>query len=806
MNQTDWIDRRVETVSFTPEGTTRRSISFDCTIPVDRSQWLLWAPSKDSPATCLALPLTFLGKGELINLDVRDASGRALSTASRRDSFLIIQNSLEHFLHSPMESGEAGSDLSTMNARALSEIDAEIAGITKSLARVGEGARTEATGRLVSYLRLLDLLRQEIPGSPSDGGQTSTAGHPDKGNGRRRAGEAFYLAANQAQSEIINGTWLGGLRSEPASMAEAEEDCPSVLHRLAQRAVRSRLSDENFRRDHFRAMDGFLRSKLTRITDNESRPRGGVPQGDASPASCVLRGKAVLQDDKLMGDADFLWRSVDFSDINRHRQRMIRELISELYRDDLCRDKQCRDNGTDSLKGRSPWLAERESRRRTTGNSSVSRHRDASADRIRDDWSLRALYSFIRSWIDGIRAAEHRSCATRDSSVEPTTSAGADSADNGDSADKERKWAARERRRLTSYLLLLSSLCDTYPLYVLLPLTDAVPGGRVIIKLGFDAGYRQTIPSRIIPFNQTIHLAFQTYGAASSHIEIAPAPGIDLTGIEEMLSPENLQVARRYGGSSMHLSGRMAAGRLHLSTTSQDCWPLTRLRLTFMHQRNLLHSFLAWTLLFAALNIFMAWAVLSFRFWTPHVSSDDSLRNGSSLAQQIISFYKPENMLAFVAILFTMWVARRITAARHQVVAGLTHASNFVLSVDMLLTILGYALASVEVYADGGNVVYVSSYWRGWVGVVVCVIAALSFAAVVAAAIPVISYEFRGIRGDGRATVRVGPVWHLPHRDRHGDILYADRAAYSVVGDWPSPSRRGILESSWAWFNRRSSR
>lgn len=108
LGQTEWILRRSETVTFTAEGSTRRHITFDCMLPDDPHKWLKWLPDneamqcwpyarrgngdQDSPdpdqeyqPKYVGLPVTFLGKGDLINLDVRDGEGNVLHTAGRED-------------------------------------------------------------------------------------------------------------------------------------------------------------------------------------------------------------------------------------------------------------------------------------------------------------------------------------------------------------------------------------------------------------------------------------------------------------------------------------------------------------------------------------------------------------------------------------------------------------------------------------------------------------------------------------------------------------------------------------------------
>ncbi len=80
-----WIHRRVETLQLSVDGETRRRVSFDFTLPKDRS--LLQVTSVGVHGLELSqerviLPLCFMRKGTLVDLDVTDDSGRSLPVVS----------------------------------------------------------------------------------------------------------------------------------------------------------------------------------------------------------------------------------------------------------------------------------------------------------------------------------------------------------------------------------------------------------------------------------------------------------------------------------------------------------------------------------------------------------------------------------------------------------------------------------------------------------------------------------------------------------------------------------------------------
>jgi hypothetical protein len=70
LDQPSWTHRRVESLSFLPNGETRRSISWDFTLP----HHLRIRVSKDR----IAIPIATLRKGPLKRFDMRDAGGRPL--------------------------------------------------------------------------------------------------------------------------------------------------------------------------------------------------------------------------------------------------------------------------------------------------------------------------------------------------------------------------------------------------------------------------------------------------------------------------------------------------------------------------------------------------------------------------------------------------------------------------------------------------------------------------------------------------------------------------------------------------------
>lgn len=76
VSMSDWVNRRVESVSFFDDETVARRISIDFTVPE-------WAPLIGSRAL---IPLAFLDKRPITSLDVRDSSDRALTVLTTKQN------------------------------------------------------------------------------------------------------------------------------------------------------------------------------------------------------------------------------------------------------------------------------------------------------------------------------------------------------------------------------------------------------------------------------------------------------------------------------------------------------------------------------------------------------------------------------------------------------------------------------------------------------------------------------------------------------------------------------------------------
>jgi len=74
LSHQSWVRRRVESVQFLPGGETRHHISFDLAIPEELAiSGQEISASEDS--SLIAVPLTYMRKGALVDLDINGADG-----------------------------------------------------------------------------------------------------------------------------------------------------------------------------------------------------------------------------------------------------------------------------------------------------------------------------------------------------------------------------------------------------------------------------------------------------------------------------------------------------------------------------------------------------------------------------------------------------------------------------------------------------------------------------------------------------------------------------------------------------------
>ncbi|TFC05058.1 hypothetical protein [Cryobacterium sp. MDB2-33-2] len=87
-----WILRRVESVVLKADGQTNRRISFDFKLP--QNARIPFDESPDGKPTMVAVPLTFMSKGTIVNLNVSDSTGSTLPVLGFSDNGKLTLDAL----------------------------------------------------------------------------------------------------------------------------------------------------------------------------------------------------------------------------------------------------------------------------------------------------------------------------------------------------------------------------------------------------------------------------------------------------------------------------------------------------------------------------------------------------------------------------------------------------------------------------------------------------------------------------------------------------------------------------------------
>lgn len=224
---------------------------------------------------------------------------------------------------------------------------------------------------------------------------------------------------------------------------------------------------------------------------------------------------------------------------------------------------------------------------------------------------------------------------------------------------------------LTTYLLLLSSLCESYVCVAIIPEDQA--NGRCLVKLSFDSSYQESAWDRyMLPSSEQLDLSFQTDAAQSTHIEINPIGGSSIALVEWDLRGE-----RR-----TRIRSSVAAGRVHISAGKRDRLPSLHLHLTLLNKLPTILANCAWSLLLLLGCIANAVVI-----GHPQMVGEIPDTLGS--------------VADILALLFTLWVARRINSFDHSVSQDLTRYPNILISANLLVVSLSCVMVGATAMFDG---------------------------------------------------------------------------------------------------------
>ncbi|MCH9276658.1 hypothetical protein JS533_010315 [Bifidobacterium amazonense] len=223
-----------------------------------------------------------------------------------------------------------------------------------------------------------------------------------------------------------------------------------------------------------------------------------------------------------------------------------------------------------------------------------------------------------------------------------------------------------------SFILLLSSFSSAYPCIMLMD--EEQVAKRNVAKLSFDTGYRETKWDRLTHPN-SIHLdfAFQMMGAESNHVEIGRLANSVIAGLEWDARGESLKPLRLSVNS----------GRVHLSGSWMRYLPFAHLKLKLVSSLSSVLSNIAWS---SALTLFALW---------------NTLHAFGTFGNHWNDLYNVGNMLAGLALFFTLWVARRLNDVQHAVSQELSSYPNLLVYGNLILATVSYLASVADSNSDG---------------------------------------------------------------------------------------------------------
>lgn len=206
-----------------------------------------------------------------------------------------------------------------------------------------------------------------------------------------------------------------------------------------------------------------------------------------------------------------------------------------------------------------------------------------------------------------------------------------------------------------SFLLLLSTVLDTHIVLALVP--EDYARQRAIIKLSFDSGYVEDRHRKYMsPNSEQLDFMFQTMSARSTHIEINPVAGGDIGKVEWDVNHCQQKTEQ----------ASIVAGRFHFSATPAKHIPLLKLRVTLVNQLSTILANCGWSVLctiIAIANCVYSWMPID--KWT--------------------TYFELSDILAALALLYTLWVARRINSMDHAVSQELSRYPNLLISANLTI-------------------------------------------------------------------------------------------------------------------------
>lgn len=277
------------------------------------------------------------------------------------------------------------------------------------------------------------------------------------------------------------------------------------------------------------------------------------------------------------------------------------------------------------------------------------------------------------------------------------------------SSKEEEKKQNHNAEPLIAFLLLLSNLCEQYPVIIYVPQNELQQ--KMLFNIKFDDSYRSTasiddwlndaikhpqktsvtslntikqgrkilefIPQLLLgPLHLADHvnLSFQSYASRSSHIEVTPIENTVITNVHELVPQGQLKSKNtKNKPNETDIRIQSSAGRIHCARYMNHHRSISRIRLTiFPDYRSLRYSSL-WAMLLCALSLL-------------------NLYTATTECKSLASLFSGDNLIAGLSMIFTLWLAKTLSGINNSISDHIRKKLDDTISKSLIFYSFSYAI------------------------------------------------------------------------------------------------------------------
>lgn len=277
------------------------------------------------------------------------------------------------------------------------------------------------------------------------------------------------------------------------------------------------------------------------------------------------------------------------------------------------------------------------------------------------------------------------------------------------SSETEQEENQNNTDALMAFLLLLSNLCEQYPVIVYVHRNELQQ--KMLFNIKFDDSYRSTasiddwlndtikhpqktsaaslntikqgrkilefIPQLFLgPLHLADHvnLSFQSYASRSSHIEVTPIENTVITNVHELVPQGQLESKKaKNKPDESDIRIQSSAGRIHCARYMNHHRSISRIRLTiFPDYRSLRYSSL-WAMLLCALSLL-------------------NLYTATTECKSLASLFSGDNLIAGLSMIFTLWLAKTLSGINNSISDHIRKKLDDTISKSLIFYSFSYAI------------------------------------------------------------------------------------------------------------------